>query len=245
MLSLNKPHIQKVSIHKPVIVHLFDSIMGSGKTTGIHRLLQQSHEDGNKPKVLYISPLLSEVGGDELLEHQVTSDLVEGVDYDIYPKAADGIDIYCERGRVQKVLPNLNFNYLRTDIYGSKKAHFLSLIKKGENISATHAIFKLLTIKDLKVIKEANYTVIIDEVVYAIEDVKISQTTRGLLDNANLIDIDPLFQRVSWKGEKTFDNKNYQYNDGQAIKNFAQKCLNSEVYIVDNTVFISVFHTLF
>jgi hypothetical protein len=241
MHTLYKPHIQKTTLQKSVTVHLFDSIMGSGKTTGIHKLLGQSFDNGKRGNILYISPLLSEVGGDELLEYQVTPNLIEGVDYDIYPNAGDGIDVYCERGRVQKMLPQLDFKYLRTDLYGSKKAHFISLIKQGKNISATHAIFKLLTVADLKDIKEANYTVIIDEVVSVIEDVKISQVTRTLLDNAKLIDIDPLFKIVSWEGNKTFNNRDYQHNDGQAIKNFAQKCLNTEVYIVNNTAFISFF----
>ena len=117
-----------------MIIKKVDSIMSSGKTTAIFKMM--NHNQLVK-KYIYVSPLRSEIGSH-----------------------IDDDEVQQTEGRIQKELPELNFFSPRP--FGTSLIDdFRNLILGGENIATTHATFNNLTQSDLDLIRESEYTLII------------------------------------------------------------------------------------
>lgn len=80
---------------------------------------------------------------------------------------------------------------------GSKLKHFKELIVSGSSIVTTHALFRIIDEEVLELLKDAGYTLILDEVANVIEQVKeITKEDIRTLKDANLIDVEN--RKVNW-----------------------------------------------
>ena len=80
-----------------------------------------------------------------------------------------------EAHRIKESCPELNFQtpIRKTETKGSKVLHTLELVKSGHNITSTHQALRGYTEGLYDIIKENNYTLIIDECIEAFEEVDI------------------------------------------------------------------------
>ncbi|RNF38266.1 DEAD/DEAH box helicase family protein [Planococcus salinus] len=103
---------------------------------------------------------------------------------------------------------------------GSKLKHFKELIVSGSSIITTHALFRMIDDEVLELLRDAGYTLILDEVANVIEQVReITQEDIRTLKDANLISVED--RKVNWmdngyKGvyENTYINIKYQAQQG-------------------------------
>lgn len=126
-------------------IKLIDYMMGVGKSSYILNKMVDWNNQGVFEQFVYISPLLSEVGGKRK---------VKGRGYD--------------KGRVQEKCPELDFKF-PVNQGSSKLDCFRDLLLKGSNISATHNVFTNLTPLDITLIQERKNVLIIDEEVQALD----------------------------------------------------------------------------
>lgn len=92
---------------------------------------------------------------------------------------------------------------------GSKLKHFKELLVCGESIVTTHALFRLFDEEVIDLLKDAGYTLILDEVANVID--KLDKATKQDIDmllNANKIEVED--RKVIWLDESyngVFDNR--------------------------------------
>lgn len=80
---------------------------------------------------------------------------------------------------------------------GSKLKHFKELIVSGSSIVTTHALFRIIDEDVLELLRDAGYTLILDEVANVIEQVKeITKEDIRTLKDANLIHVEN--RKVNW-----------------------------------------------
>lgn len=102
---------------------------------------------------------------------------------------------------------------------GSKLKHFKELLVKGESIVTTHALFRLLDDEVIELLKDAGYTLILDEVANVIEKLeKVTKQDIEILLNANKIEVKD--RKVIWLDDSysgVFDNRyaNIKYHAQQ------------------------------
>jgi len=70
---------------------------------------------------------------------------------------------------------------------GKKTEHIKKLIKNGENIATTHALFKKFDTETIQLIKENNYILILDEVIDVVKPENITEDDLQILFDHNLI----------------------------------------------------------
>ena len=126
-------------------IKLIDYMMGTGKSTYILDKMVDWSNEGLYEQFVYISPLLSEVGGKR-------KDKGKGYD----------------KGRVQEKCPWLDFRF-PVNQGSSKLDSFRDLLLRGKNISATHNVFTNLTPLDVELIRERKNVLVIDEEVQALD----------------------------------------------------------------------------
>lgn len=119
--------------------------MGTGKSSYILDKAIDWSNEGKYEQFIYISPLLSEVGGKR-------KDKGRGF----------------KKGRVQLNCDCLDFKF-PVNMGTSKVDSFRDLLLKGNNISATHSVFTNLTPLDVELIRERRNILIIDEEVQALD----------------------------------------------------------------------------
>lgn len=76
-----------------------------------------------------------------------------------------------EATRISNGCPNMNFYepQKQTKFNGSKTLHTIDLVKRGKNIATTHQAFRFYPPELLQLVRENNYTLIIDENVDVLE----------------------------------------------------------------------------
>ena len=83
-----------------------------------------------------------------------------------------------EVSRVMNACPNLNFVQPTTSYaYPSKKLHFLHLIKEGANIASTHSLFLGTGFEMMEALRQANYVLVLDEVVAVLDKYSLYNKT--------------------------------------------------------------------
>lgn len=126
-------NVRKVVESSQVPVKIVDSIMGTGKTTGIFKMMDKEHSE-TKKKFFYVSLFNSEVGdGNEKVE-----------------------------GRIHRDLPHMNFA-MPKNVGEGKKENIKQLMRKGRNISTTHTSFKSFDKEAIQLMIDGGYTLVIDE----------------------------------------------------------------------------------
>lgn len=160
-------------------IYLVDEIMSSGKSHWMLSKMQEWHKGNRFKQFVYLSPLLSEVGG---------------VKDDNTGKYQDG--------RIQKQLPEMKFKY-PIPIKGSKKQHSLELLHQGKNVSATHNLFLNLDSNCADILKEYNNILVIDECLDAYQHFKgISKKTLGLLIQQGIFSVDEETSKLMYHRDK-------------------------------------------
>jgi hypothetical protein len=154
-------------------VHVVDEIMSSGKS---HWMLNQMREWNNLDKFeqfVYLSPLLSEVGGEV-------------------------VDSKYVAGRIQNNLPEMNFTY-PIPLKGSKATHIRSLLHQGRNISATHNLFLGLDRKVIDTIAQYKNVLVIDECLdaYRVFDGITKKSLHSFITDRTFL-VDPVTNKMSY-----------------------------------------------
>jgi len=126
-------------------IYLVDEIMSSGKSYWMLNQMKEWWEDRKFDQFVYLSPLLSEVGGTE---------------------NPDGRGYLA--GRIQQHLPEMGFKY-PLPINGSKKKNVRTLVHQCKNISATHNLFLSMDKECIPLLEQNKNILIIDECLEAYE----------------------------------------------------------------------------
>ena len=113
---------------------------------------------------------------------------------------------------------------------GSKSNHFLELLKNGEDICSTHALFRSIEKGVKETIKEKEYILILDEVMDVVEQLDITKNDINLLLSNNVISVDDEY-KVTWLDE-SYKGKFNRY------KHMVQ---NGDVYLYNNTMILWCF----
>lgn len=118
---------------------------------------------------------------------------------------------------IKRVKQNTNKNFKEPDQKkgkGSKLNHFKKLLEDGENIITTHALFGMFDEDVMILLKNYNYTLILDEVFNVIDDISMGKDDVKILKE-HYIEIEPN-GKVNWIHEGVYDGR---YKD---IKNLAE-----------------------
>jgi len=81
--------------------------------------------------------------------------------------------ILTEVGRIIHYCKNRGFIEPEPDLHGTKSSHLKELLKYGRNIATTHELFKRFDRETLDLIKEQNYSLVLDEVLDVVSPMKI------------------------------------------------------------------------
>lgn len=199
-------------------IKVISEMCGTGKSSYILNEMLQWQKDKVYDQFVYISPLLSEVGG---------------------AKDEDGSYL---TGRVQEVCKSMDFKFPKAKSSGGKSEHVRELLLDGKNISATHSLFLGLEEVDIELFRERNNILVIDEAVSAFQEfTEVSrQGIELLLTNENLIVDDD--NVVSWNHIKfpvdveaanpKFGGRPFEY------KELVQLCNRGHVHLVQGRVVI-------
>ena len=118
---------------------------------------------------------------------------------------------------IKRVKQNTNKNFKEPDKKkgkGSKLNHFKKLLKDGENIITTHALFGLFDEDVMILLKNNGYILILDEVFNVIDDISMGKDDVKILKE-HYIEVEPN-GKVNWIYEGVYDGR---YKD---IKNLAE-----------------------
>jgi hypothetical protein len=102
------------------------------------------------------------------------------------------------------------------------------LLGKGYNIASTHALFKTYTDYTKELIRNNNYTLILDEVFNVLEHIPLHKDDINLMLNTKMAHIDEN-NYVIW------DDDNYEGNKFNEIKSMAK---NHNLLLIDNTLLL-------
>jgi len=134
---------------KPIKV--VDSIMGSGKTSAIIQMINNSREE----KYIFVTPFLDEV---------------------------DRIEKECSSKQFYS--PH---NYTKDKKSARKMDSLIELLSEGKNIATTHALFEETQTELIELIREHNYTLILDETMNVLETITLTKPDQDLLFDNNII----------------------------------------------------------
>lgn len=191
-------------------IHLVDEIMSSGKSYWIMQQMKDWHSQNKFQQFIYLSPLLTEVGGNKNEEGKY------------------------EQGRIQKQLPEMNFRY-PIPIQGSKGKHTKQLVHQGSNISATHSLFLSLDRECADLLSEYSNVLVIDECLDAYKQFsKISKKTLShfLRDGVFLVDPDSFKMVYNHEKYPLKEHERWEYLElVQLCDTGCVFCINDEVVI--------------
>ena len=81
---------------------------------------------------------------------------------------------------------------------GSKLKHFNELLKEGKNIASTHALFSNINQETVDALKQENYTLILDETMNILEELKITKKDLNYLFQVNAVKFDENTKKLTW-----------------------------------------------
>jgi len=161
------------------MIKVLDSVMGTGKTTGVFNMMRDISKEHPDKKFLYVGLFLQEVGDGN-----------------------SGIE-----GRIQKELPEMKFRMPKNTGEG-KLEGLKRLIKLGCNISSTHSLFGMFDLEVVQLLVDNNYHLIIDEAVDAITTYKeVKKSDIDIMLNTGVI-VKEEGGRIVWNGDQ-FTTEDY------------------------------------
>ncbi|MEG6584187.1 ParB/RepB/Spo0J family partition protein [Dendrosporobacter sp. 1207_IL3150] len=177
-----------------VLIKVIDSIMGSGKSSYIRKMMN----DNPDRKFIYVTPYLEEV-----------ANVIQNCDNFAEP------DTITEDG--EKCL---------------KQESFHELLLQGKNVASTHQLFKLSTSYTISLLKQQNYTLIIDEVMEVVDCQQIKPSDLQMAISGEYCKVDD-DGRLIWNDEKPYN--------GDWAKKLRTLCKNKSIYLVNDTALIWMF----
>ncbi len=193
-------------------INLINAMMGAGKSTAIIEYMDNALTKYDKKKFVYISPNLAEV-----------SDYTDD----------DGKQVY---GRINTALAHHDVTYPR-NLGKGKTGHFMDMIESGQSISSTHACFKNLSMDDIATIRDAEYDLIIDESMDAIEQYQIPTIHLRALINSNALKVDPVTSRITWN-HLDYPVDKIDFDEWATV---AKLCDQQAMYLINSTAFVLEF----
>lgn len=119
--------------------------------------------------------------------------------------------------RVIKSVTNRDFVQPTTQVAGGSKLTSLKrLIEDGKDIAATHSLFEMADDELRELLRENNYTLILDEVINVIDKASVSPSDMRILLEIGFITIEN--NQVQWVATE----EQYAYGEYDRIKNLAQ-----------------------
>ena len=172
-------------------IYLVDEIMSSGKSHWMLNKMKEWNDSGKFKQFVYLSPLLTEVGG---VKCNQTNKYLDG--------------------RIQRQLPEMRFKY-PIPLKGSKKQHSLELLHQGKNIAATHNLFLNLDSSSSEIIKDYDNILVIDECLDAYKQFKgISKKSLALLIEQGIFSVDDESLKLVYHREKDlFPDDNWEFSE--------------------------------
>lgn len=133
---------------------------------------------------------------------------------------------------VERVLDSTDreFTQPKSEKDGTKLDHLKDLIVKGKDIVSTHALFQRIDTELIDLIELQGYTLILDEVMNVIDQVKVSKDDLKLLTTATTTEGNPIIT-VDDKGFVHWNEKEYSYGNFEYIRNLANA---NNLMIYDN-----------
>lgn len=139
---------------------------------------------------------------------------------------------------VERVISSVNLDFKQPENDGegeTKLEDIKRLIADGENIVSTHSLFRRVDTEFIDLLEMENYTLILDEVMNVIEQVKISNDDLKMLIQNKVIEVDNK-GIVSWK------QADYQQGYFEKIRNLANSG-NLMMYEDENSEPIAIYWT--
>ena len=84
---------------------------------------------------------------------------------------------------------------------GTKLTSLKDLINGGNNIATTHALFKMIDMEVIDLLKQENYTLIIDEVLDVVNTVNVTKSDINVMVDSNFIHIEDN-NKIEWINEE-------------------------------------------
>ena len=116
--------------------------------------------------------------------------------------------------------------------YTTKYNDILNILDDGFNVASTHALFKIFNEKIINSLQKNKYTLILDEVVDVVEEIKISKDDVKLLLNDGIIGVNE-DKRIIWLNEE-YTGEFSKHKD---------KIKYGEVYLYGDSVILWTFPT--
>jgi hypothetical protein len=135
--------------------------------------------------------------------------------------------------RIKTALPEKNFlTPTPSNRKGSKLEGLKILLRRGENIVSTHALFKRCDEEVIELLKSNNYILILDECMDVVEQMNIEEDDINILFKSNTI-IENERKWITWVGT----DKDYC----GVFKDVMENCFNNNIYHYSDKLYLWTF----
>lgn len=117
---------------------------------------------------------------------------------------------------------------------GSKLRHFNELLSDGDNIASTHSLFQNINKDTIEALIKNKYTLILDETMNILEEMKVSKSDLNYLMELNVITVDDKTKKITWHDEN-YDDKFGAFSE---LKN---NCTFGDMYLITDKVCYWIF----
>ena len=139
---------------------------------------------------------------DSIMGSGKTTWVLDRIKKDNNPKYIVVTPTLSEVTRIINECPNAYFKEPETKEHNSKYYSFQELVRNGENIVTTHALFEYLTQDILTTLKFQGYTLVIDEALSCVDVYsKITPKDLSILLNSKLAYVEPKSYRLKWNSK--------------------------------------------
>lgn len=116
---------------------------------------------------------------------------------------------------------------------GSKLKHFNEMLFEGVNIASTHSLFSNINQETVDNMCMQNYTLILDETMNVLEEVKITKKDLQYLFEVQAIEVDESTKKITWLDD--------EYDDNGKFADIKNSCKFGDLYLISGKVCYWVF----
>jgi len=116
---------------------------------------------------------------------------------------------------------------------GSKLNHLNNLLFEGINVASTHALFSNVNQDTIDGLKMNDYTLILDETMNVLEEIKLTKKDLQYLLKVNAIEINNDTKKIKWIDE--------EYDDFGKFADIKNACKFGDVFLIDDKICYWVF----
>ena len=121
---------------------------------------------------------------------------------------------------VKRIIESTDKNFIEPSEKGGKMNNLKKLIAKGENVACTHKLLEQCDSELIQLLEAENYTLILDEVMTVIDEIKMSKDDIKILLNSVDDEGNPTIS-VNKKGKVNWNNPIYKNGGYEIIRNLA------------------------